>query len=101
MLKRKVISMLFVVMALVAASELTKSDVQAGGRGQPTNWNRFYYYPYVYYPHNFQNNRIEYDHLYYRYPANRRIPVYNKAWHNYYPSPRPYHKGHHFILDVF
>ena len=44
-----------------------------------------------------------------------RIPVYNKQWHNYYPVGRSfqngrmfhrhtrlkYHRGHHFMLDVF
>lgn len=67
------------------------------------DWNRFYHYPYVYYPQNFyssQYNRSQ-DSLYYRYPQEMRIPVYNKKWHNYYPTPRAYHMGHHFILDVF
>lgn len=75
-------------------------DAQAAGRGQPYDWGRFYYYPYVYYPQNFQANE-EYDSLYYRYPPNRRIPVYNSSWYNFYPTDRPYHRGHHFILDVF
>ena len=53
--------------------------------------------------------------LYYRYPPEMRIPVYNKGWHNYYPAGRSfqngrmfhremglkYHRGHHFVLDVF
>ncbi|MCP4829039.1 MAG: calmodulin-binding protein, partial [Proteobacteria bacterium] len=39
--------------------------------------------------------------LYHRYPPEMRIPVYNKKWHNYYPSHRRFHSGHHFILDVF
>ena len=73
---------------------------EAANEGQPTDWQRFYYYPYVYYPHNFEPPR-SYDHMYYRYPQDRRIPVYNKSWHNFYPSERPYHKGHHFIMDVF
>lgn len=76
------------------------STAQAEGRGQPYDWGRFYYYPYVYYPHNFQRP-TQYDHLYYRYPQERRIPVYRTDWHNAYPSDRPYHKGHHFLLDVF
>jgi hypothetical protein len=77
------------------------SDAQAAGRGQPTDWNRFNYYPYVYYPHNFQQQRGSYDHMYYRYSPEQRVPVYNKNWHNFYPTARPYHKGHHFLLDVF
>ena len=73
---------------------------EAAPPGQPTNWGRFYHYPYVYYPHNLQAP-VTYDHMYYRYPAQRQIPVYNKDWHNFYPSAHPYHKGHHFALDVF
>ena len=77
------------------------SDAQAAGRGQPTDWNRFNYYPYVYYPHNFQQQRGSYNHMYYRYAPQQRVPVYNKNWHNFYPKARPYHKGNHFLLDVF
>jgi hypothetical protein len=75
-------------------------QVEAAPPGQPTNWGRFYHYPYVYYPHNMQAP-VTYDHMYYRYPGSRQIPVYNKDWHNFYPSKHPYHKGHHFALDVF
>ena len=77
------------------------SPVKAAPPGQPSDWQRFYYYPYVYYPHNFQSQPQSYNHMYYRYPTERRIPVYNVDWHNFYPSERPYHSGHHFILDVF
>lgn len=64
---------------------------------------RFYHYPYVYYPQNFYSNDYyrSSDSMYYRYRPEMQIPVYNKNWHNYYPSPRRYHWGHHFILDVF
>jgi hypothetical protein len=67
------------------------------------DWERFYHYPYVYYPQNFWSSdyfRSSED-LYYRYPPEMRIPVYNNAWFNYYPEKRKYHSGHHFILDVF
>lgn len=88
-------------MALVMGVVLAAAGTaDAAGEGQPTDWGRFYYYPYVYYPHNFQQPQ-EYNHLYYRYPPARQIPVYNKDWHNFYPTKRPYHSGHHFILDVF
>ena len=70
------------------------------GNGQPGDWQRFYYYPYVYYPQNFQRP-TQFDHLYYRYPPEQQIPVYNKSWYNFYPTEKPYHWGHHFILDVF
>jgi hypothetical protein len=67
------------------------------------DWNRFYHYPYVYYPQNYWNKDYyrSSDSLYYRYPAEMRIPVYNTRWHNYYPEGQLWHSGHHFILDVF
>jgi hypothetical protein len=67
------------------------------------DWNRFYHYPYVYYPQNFWGSEYyrSADSLYYRYPPEMRIPVYNRKWHNYYPNRRKYHSGHHFVLDVF
>ncbi len=98
--RRLMLSMFLMCVAVIMATGLMASTTQAAGRGQPTDWNRFYYYPYVYYPQSFERSQGSYNHLYYRYPASRRIPVYNDQWYNYYPSPRPYHRGHHFILDV-
>ena len=74
-----------------------------GGQAGSRDWNRFYHYPYVYYPQNFwgQEYYQSSDSLYHRYPPEMRIPVYNKRWHNFYPSNRRYHSGHHFMLDVF
>ena len=59
-----------------------------------TDWDRFYHYPYVYYPQNFWGNEYyrSADSLYYRYPAEMRIPVYNRHWFNDYPTPRPYYQ---------
>ena len=86
----------FIAAVLFAAAVMgANGSVHAGGQGQPTDWNRFYHYPYVYYPHNYQAPQ-EYNHMYYRYPQARQIPVYNKAWYNFYPTERPYHTGHHF-----
>jgi len=67
------------------------------------DWERFYHYPYVYYPQNFWGSEYyrSSESLYYRYPPEMRIPVYNTRWHNYYPSNRRYHQGFHFILDTF
>jgi len=64
---------------------------------------RFYHYPYVFYPQNYRGSEYyqSSDSLYNRYPPEMQIPVYNRHWHNYYPSSRRYHWGHHFILDVF
>nr|WP_315849958.1 MULTISPECIES: calmodulin-binding protein [Pirellulaceae] len=74
-----------------------------GSSAANVDWNRFYHYPYVYYPQNFWGQEYfkSSDSLYHRYPTEMRIPVYNKKWHNYYPSNRRFHKGHHFILDTF
>ena len=101
MVGRTFLATLIVTVTLVAAVALSSPESQAAGRGQPTDWQRFYYYPYVYYPHNYQRPQGSFDHLYYRYPPNMRIPVYNKSWYNAYPSKRPYHSGAHFMLDVF
>ena len=95
-------------LACCVADSNTASAQQAYGRswGQTyttQDWQRFYHYPYVYYPQNFWGNEYyrSADSLYYRYPPEMRIPVYNKRWHNEYPNRRLYHSGHHFILDVF
>ena len=74
-----------------------------GNRQTSQNLDRFYHYPYVTYPHNYWSNQYyqSADSMYYRYPQEMRIPVYNKAWHNYYPSSRRYHWGHQFLTDIF
>lgn len=100
MLNRRIRQGLLLLALGVTAWACGGNSAQAEGRGQPYDWGRFYYYPYVYYPQNFQRP-TQYDHLYYRYPQERRIPVYNTSWYNYYPSERPYHSGAHFLLDVF
>jgi hypothetical protein len=100
MLKRTLLSAFALVAVLAGSLATLPSPAQAAGTGQPYDWNRFHYYPYVYYPQNFQRPQ-QFDNLYYRYPPERRIPVYRTDWHNFYPSPHPYHMGHHFILDVF
>ena len=74
------------------------------GYSQSTHdWNRFFHYPYVFYPQNFYSDTYmrSAEDLYHRYPQEMRVPVYNRDWQNYYPKARRYHQGHHFILDVF
>ena len=103
--------MLVLLCAAAIVAVITVADAQAQqafgrqwGRSYSTqDWNRFYHYPYVYYPQNFWGTDYyrSSDDLYYRYPPEMRIPVYNMKWHNYYPQDRRYHKGHHFMLDVF
>ena len=80
-----------------------------GGNYNLRDWERFYHYPYVYYPQNFWGNEYyrSSESLYYRYPPEMRIPVYNKKWHNYYPEGElqyrgnRYHQGKQFLLDIF
>jgi hypothetical protein len=103
----------FAAMALVLAAAIwsprqAKADEQAYGRAwghtyNTLDWERFYHYPYVYYPQNYWGNEYyrSADSLYYRYPAEMRIPVYNRHWFSDYPTPRPYYKGAHFVLDIF
>jgi hypothetical protein len=100
-MRRFLLAGLVVCAALAAGGVATPQAAQAQyGVGQPADWNRFYHYPYVYYPENFGRPQ-QYDNLYYRYPTNRRIPVYNKLWYNPYMEPTPYYKGNSFKLDVF
>ncbi len=85
-----------------ATAQENAFGAQWGGQSAQ-NMDRFYHYPYVYYPQNYWGSDYyrSAESLYYRYPAEMRIPVYNRSWHNYYPTPRRYHWGHQFISDVF
>jgi hypothetical protein len=100
MVRKSILGGLLFLAIIAAALTGSGATAQAAGIGQPYDWGRFYYYPYVYYPHNY-SAPVQFDNLYYRYPQERQIPVYNKAWNNFYPGEHPYYKGHHFILDVF
>src|ERR1700683_5304002 len=97
---RTILGSLIAATVMAAALCVSPTPARAGNEGQPPDWQRFYYYPYVYYPHNFQRP-VEFDSMYYRYPPQRQIPVYNTAWHNFYPEPHPWHQGAAFTLDVF
>lgn len=108
MIRRSLIAVFLAAAFCCATSERADAQQRAYGRAwgasaAAPDWNRFYHYPYVYYPQNFYSPQYfqSADDLYYRYPQEMRIPVYNKKWQNYYPSGRRYHYGHHFILDVF
>ena len=76
---------------------------QGGNSYNKGDWNRLYHYPYVWYPQYFYADGYmqSANDLYYRYPQEMRIPVYNRQWQNDYPKSRRYHHGHHFHLDVF
>ena len=94
------------ILAVICVSDAPAQEAFNRQWGRTLNfedWNRFYHYPYVYYPQNFWGPDYyrSSESLYYRYPPEMRIPVYNKRWQNYYPEPRRYHRGHHFILDTF
>ncbi len=90
--------------ATKASAQQQRAYGQAWGNAYSSqDWNRFYHYPYVYYPQNFWGNEYyrSSQSLYFRYPPEMRIPVYNRKWQNYYPESRRYHYGNHFQLDVF
>ncbi len=74
-----------------------------GSAGNSRDCNRFYHYPYVFYPQNFRSPESyqSSDSMYYRYGPEMQIPVYNRNWYNEYPSNKRYHWGHHFLTDVF
>ena len=103
MFRRNALVCLVFLTTLVCAAVVTPTPTEAAGIGQPHDWNRFYYYPYVYYPQNFWSSEYyqSSDDLYYRYPQEMRVPVYNKQWHNMYPEGALYHRGHHFLIDTF
>ncbi len=108
MLRRIILTSL---LAAAGCLTLAVSDAQAErafgrvwGRTYNTqDWERFYHYPYVFYPQNYWGNEYyrSSESLYYRYPSEMRIPVYQRKWQNYYPQGRDYHFGNHFALDVF
>jgi hypothetical protein len=108
MTRRTILALLFAVclVSLFCASDAQAQqafDRQWGRTYGTQDWNRLYHYPYVYYPQNFYGPDYyrSADDMYFRYPPEMQIPVYNKAWQNEYPQPRRYQQGHHFILDTF
>lgn len=108
MLRRLLLSTAILAGLLAGLAADANADQRAygrswGGHASSRDWDRFYHYPYVYYPQNFYGQEYyqSSDSMYHRYPPEMRVPVYNKKWHNYYPSSRRYHYGHHFNLDVF
>lgn len=107
---RKLFGATLLVAALMFVSSASNASAQErafgatwGGVSRTQNLQRFYHYPYVTYPQNYWGHEAyrSADDMYYRYAPEYRIPVYNRAWHNEYPSPRRYHWGHQFLLDVF
>lgn len=104
---RRLLMIAVCCLAFAAINQASSAHAQAFGAswGQQgaTNMDRFYHYPYVTYPQNYWGNNYyrSGNSLYHRYPAEMRVPVYNRHWHNYYPTSRRYHAGHQFILDVF
>ena len=94
---------IFVLLCAADAQAQQAFDRQWGHTYTTQDWNRMYHYPYVYYPQNFWGSDYyrSAESLYFRYPPEMRIPVYNKDWQNEYPQVRRYHQGHHFILDTF
>jgi len=107
---RRIILALICVCALGAVFHTEKAQAQQAAFNQQwgqsystQDWNRLYHYPYVYYPQNFWGPDYyrSSGNMYYRYPPEMQIPVYNRQWHSEYPQDRRYYGGHHFNLDVF
>jgi hypothetical protein len=108
MIRQSLLALLCAAGLSAAVLPSTAQAQQAYGRQwahtySTQDWNRFYHYPYVYYPQNFWGSEYyrSSESLYYRYPPEMRVPVYNKQWHNMYPEGQLYHWGHHFVLDQF
>ena len=94
------------VWALLGATDAYAQQAfgrQWGRTYSAQDWNRLYHYPYVYYPQNFwgQDYYRSSEDMYFRYPPEMQIPVYNKWWQSEYPQIRRYHQGHHFEVDIF
>ena len=106
---RRIVLVLFCAICIATAMSGSQAHAQKayglqwGSPNRNQDWERFYHYPYVYYPQNYwgADDYRSADDLYYRYPPQMRVPIYNKHWHNSYPEGRLYQSGHHFILDVF
>ncbi len=107
MIRRAMLALLTCTLFCICLAESTATAQERaygrvwGGAYSQRDWERFYHYPYVFYPQNFWGHEYyrSSEDMYYRYPPEMRIPVYNRKWHNYFPNTRLYHKGHHFILD--
>jgi len=106
--KAFLVAALALVAGLASTNETQAQQPQVygqawGGAASNRDYQRFNHYPYVYYPQNFYGSEYykSSDSLYYRYPAEMQIPVYNRKWYNYYPTKQRYHWGHHFLTDVF
>ena len=94
---------LFAVFAVDDANAEQAFGRQWGRTYTTQDWNRMYHYPYVWYPQSFWGSDYyrSAEDMYFRYPPEMRIPVYNKQWQNYYPQARRYYQGRHHSLDVF
>lgn len=66
------------------------------------NWDRYYHYPYVMYPHNYwpQEYFRRNGDMMRPYPPEMRIPLYDRKNYNYYPEPKRFHQGNHYLIDV-
>jgi hypothetical protein len=69
--------------------------------------NRFWYYPYYYFPHNYWPGMSPHwpeapGKPYMRPPAYMAFPPFKEPYFRYeYWNPQTYHRGFHFMLDIF
>mgnify|MGYP001545765095 CR=1 FL=1 len=108
MIRRTMIALVGALALSTAATRAEAQQPQAYGRqwAQSYNtqdWSRFLHYPYVWYPQDFWGPDYykSAQSLYFRYPPEMRIPVYNKRWQNEYPQARRSPPGPTFLLDTF
>ena len=85
MIRRSILAVCCAMALATAFSGSTAQAQQAYGRqwGRTSgaqDWNRFYHYPYVWYPQNFWSRDYykSSEDLYYRYPQEMRVPVFNQ-----------------------
>jgi hypothetical protein len=70
---------------------------------QADEWGKYYHYPYNYFqqyywsPYDYQP---VYDYQY-RYPQQMRVVPKRHGWRSWHTQDKPWHRGYHFVLDVF
>jgi hypothetical protein len=104
MLRRFALAVGVAAVTLGAAAE---APAQAPQQGPTTPLNRYYYYPYTYFQHNYwPANSPQWPEqpgqAYVPPPAYMALPPYKPpAWRFEYAQPLYYYRGSHFWLDVF
>ena len=81
--------------------------VSTPARAADESLDRFFYYPYYYFPHSYRPSQgpqwpEKPGNPYMRPPAYMAYPPFRENnWRYYLWAPHPYHQGYHFWLDQF